>query len=79
MTVAGVFGVERRAPDPLKRTLRRVFRVNGFRPGQEDVVRSVLNGRDTAAITANYFLYYVLYNVLIAGPTSAGRKSAAKR
>jgi signal transduction histidine kinase len=31
----------------------------------------VLNGRDTAAITAHYFVYYVLYNVLIADPTSA--------
>ena len=30
--------------------MRRVFGVNQFRPGQEDVVRSVLEGRDTIAI-----------------------------
>ncbi len=30
--------------------MRRVFGVNQFRPGQEDVVRSVLEGRDTVAI-----------------------------
>jgi ATP-dependent DNA helicase RecQ len=34
----------------LKRTMQRVFGVDAFRPGQEDVVRSVLNGRDTLAI-----------------------------
>ena len=30
--------------------MRRVFGVDGFRPGQEDVVRSLLGGRDTLAI-----------------------------
>src|SRR4051812_47195062 len=34
----------------LKRTMQRVFGVDEFRPGQEDVVRSVLRGRDTLAI-----------------------------
>lgn len=34
----------------LEKTLRRVFRVSSFRPGQEDVVRSVLSRRDTVAI-----------------------------
>jgi len=34
----------------LRSTMRRVFGVNQFRPGQEDVVRSVLEGRDTIAI-----------------------------
>src|SRR5215217_6272854 len=34
----------------LRSTMRRVFGVNQFRPGQEDVVRSVLEGRDTVAI-----------------------------
>src|SRR4029079_8717066 len=30
--------------------MRRVFRVDTFRPGQEEVVRSVLGGRDTLAV-----------------------------
>jgi ATP-dependent DNA helicase RecQ len=34
----------------LKRTMRRVFGVEEFRPGQEDVIRAVLNGRDTLAV-----------------------------
>jgi ATP-dependent DNA helicase RecQ len=34
----------------LKSTMRRVFGVAGFRPGQEEVVRAVLEGRDTVAI-----------------------------
>jgi ATP-dependent DNA helicase RecQ len=34
----------------LERTMRHVFGVRTFRPGQEDVVRSVLGGRDTLAI-----------------------------
>ena len=34
----------------LKSTMRRVFGVDQFRPGQEDVVRAVMDGRDTVAI-----------------------------
>jgi ATP-dependent DNA helicase RecQ len=34
----------------LKRTMRRVFGVEEFRPGQEDVIRAVLSGRDTLAV-----------------------------
>ncbi len=34
----------------LKRTVRQVFGVAAFRAGQEEVVRSVLDGRDTLAI-----------------------------
>jgi ATP-dependent DNA helicase RecQ len=34
----------------LKKTMRRVFGVTEFRPGQEDVVRAVLSGRDTLAV-----------------------------
>jgi len=30
--------------------MRTVFGISEFRPGQEEVVRSVLNGRDTVAI-----------------------------
>ena len=35
---------------PLEQTLRRVFNLEAFRPGQEEVIRSVLGGRDTLAI-----------------------------
>ena len=34
----------------LKRTMRSVFGLSEFRPGQEEVVRSVLGGRDTVAL-----------------------------
>ncbi len=34
----------------LKRTLRKVFGLQNFRPGQEEVIRAVLDGRDTLAI-----------------------------
>ena len=34
----------------LKRTLRKVFGLQDFRPGQEEVIRAVLDGRDTLAI-----------------------------
>jgi ATP-dependent DNA helicase RecQ len=34
----------------LKSTMRRVFGLERFRPGQEEVVRSVMEGRDTVAI-----------------------------
>jgi ATP-dependent DNA helicase RecQ len=35
---------------PLKATLRKVFNFEGFRPGQEAVIRSILAGHDTLAI-----------------------------
>ena len=35
---------------PLQRTLRRVFNLEELRPGQEAVIQSVLDGRDTLAI-----------------------------
>ena len=35
---------------PLRTTLRTVFNLEGFRPGQEAVIRSILAGRDTLAI-----------------------------
>jgi ATP-dependent DNA helicase RecQ len=34
----------------LKRTLRRVFGHDALRPGQEDVIRAVMSGRDTLAV-----------------------------
>ena len=38
-----------RKPD-LKRTMKKVFGLEGFRPGQEEVIDSILNGNDTLAI-----------------------------
>jgi ATP-dependent DNA helicase RecQ len=35
---------------PLRRTLKRVFGLAEFRPGQEAVIRSVMQGRNTLAI-----------------------------
>jgi ATP-dependent DNA helicase RecQ len=40
----------RRALKPLKHILQKVFNFDGFRPGQEAVIASVLDGRDTLAI-----------------------------
>ena len=34
----------------LKRTMKKVFGLEGFRPGQEEVIRTILDGRDTLAI-----------------------------
>ena len=34
----------------LKQTLRKVFNLEGFRPGQEAVIHSIMTGRDTLAI-----------------------------
>src|SRR3982751_6314759 len=34
----------------LRRTLTRVFHLDDFRPGQEDVIRAVMEGRNTLAI-----------------------------
>ena len=35
---------------PLRRTLKRVFGLQEFRPGQEEVIRSAMEGRNTLAI-----------------------------
>ena len=35
---------------PLRRTLKRVFGLDDFRPGQEEVIRSAMEGRNTLAI-----------------------------
>ena len=35
---------------PLRRTLTRVFKLDRFRPGQEDVIRAVMEGRDAIAV-----------------------------
>jgi ATP-dependent DNA helicase RecQ len=35
---------------PLRRTLSRVFKLNDFRAGQEEVIRAVMEGRDTLAV-----------------------------
>ena len=35
---------------PLRRTLKRVFGLEDFRPGQEEVIRSAMEGRNTLAI-----------------------------
>jgi ATP-dependent DNA helicase RecQ len=35
---------------PLKHTLRKVFNLEGFRPGQEAVIHSIMTGRNTLAI-----------------------------
>jgi ATP-dependent DNA helicase RecQ len=42
----------RRTPrvKPLKHTLQKVFNLEAFRPGQEAVIHSIMNGRDTLAI-----------------------------
>jgi len=34
----------------LQRTMRKVFGLEGFRPGQEEVIQTILDGRDTLAI-----------------------------
>src|SRR5688572_21389245 len=40
----------RRAMKPLERLMRGTFGLSDFRPGQEDVIRSVVSSRDTIAI-----------------------------
>ena len=56
----------------LKRTLRQVFGVDDFRPGQEDVVRAVLSGRDTLAVMptgSGKSLCYQLPGIRLTGTT----------
>ncbi|HKY04078.1 MAG TPA: ATP-dependent DNA helicase RecQ [Blastocatellia bacterium] len=42
-------GVTAKLPE-LKQSLRETFGIKRFRPGQEDVIRSVMEGRDTLAV-----------------------------
>jgi len=56
----------------LKNTMSRVFGVDNFRPGQEEVVRAVLNGRDTLALMptgAGKSLCYQLPGLHLKGTT----------
>ena len=40
----------RRSIKPLKQLMRGTFGLDDFRPGQEDVIRSIVEGRDTIAV-----------------------------
>src|SRR3954466_944608 len=56
----------------LKRTMRSTFGVEAFRPGQEQVIRSVLERRDTLAVMptgAGKSLCYQLPGVFLRGTT----------
>src|SRR5215218_2503236 len=56
----------------LKRTMHAVFGVDEFRPGQMEVVRSVLSGRDTLAVMptgSGKSLCYQLPGVHLKGTT----------
>ena len=40
----------RRSIKPLEQLMRGTFGLEEFRPGQEDVIRSIVEGRDTIAV-----------------------------
>jgi ATP-dependent DNA helicase RecQ len=59
-------------PKQLNSVLRRVFGVNELRPGQDEVIRSVLSGRDTVAVMptgSGKSLCYQLPGLHLAGTT----------
>jgi hypothetical protein len=71
--VAAITSV-RRLPSPqhLRQTLRRVFGVRDLRPGQDEVIRCVLLGRDTLAVMPTGYgksLCYQLPGLFVAGTT----------
>src|SRR3954469_11640155 len=56
----------------LKKTLRKVFGLQHFRPGQENVIRAVIDGRDTVAIMptgSGKSLCYQLAGLHLSGTT----------
>jgi ATP-dependent DNA helicase RecQ len=56
----------------LKQTMRKVFGLDSFRPGQEEVVNAILSGRDTLAIMptgSGKSLCYQLPGLHLAGTT----------
>src|SRR3954447_17896965 len=56
----------------IRRTLKRVFALDQFRPGQEEVIRSALQGRNTLAVMptgAGKSLCYQLPGLLLPGMT----------
>ncbi|HSJ09760.1 MAG TPA: ATP-dependent DNA helicase RecQ [Longimicrobiales bacterium] len=58
--------------DTLRRTLRERFGLDEFRPGQEDIIRAILDGRDTLAVMptgAGKSLLYQLPALLLDGLT----------
>jgi ATP-dependent DNA helicase RecQ len=63
---------KRPTPRSIRGTLKKIFALDEFRPGQEEVVRSVVEGRNTLAIMptgAGKSLCYQLPAVLLPGMT----------